>query len=67
MDLLQKMFLLVGHETNVIYSKLVNNPFNDIYLAKTSVEHYEIIREKSYRVSQNDFCVKKTFSSIFSK
>ena len=28
MDLLQKMFLLVGHEKNVIYSKLVNNPFN---------------------------------------
>ena len=27
MDLLQKMFLLVGHEKNVIYSKLVNNPF----------------------------------------
>ena len=29
MDLLQKMFLLVGHEKNVIYSKLVNNPFNE--------------------------------------
>ena len=29
MDLLQKMFLLVGHEKNVIYSKLVNNPFKD--------------------------------------
>ena len=28
MDLLQKMFLLVGHEKYVIYSKLVNNPFN---------------------------------------
>ena len=27
MDLLQKMYLLVGHEKNVIYSKLVNNPF----------------------------------------
>ena len=27
MDLLQKMFLLVGHEKNVIYSKFVNNPF----------------------------------------
>ena len=27
MYLLQKMFLLVGHEKNVIYSKLVNNPF----------------------------------------
>ena len=27
MDLLQKMFLLLGHEKNVIYSKLVNNPF----------------------------------------
>ena len=27
MDLLQKMFLLEGHEKNVIYSKLVNNPF----------------------------------------
>ena len=22
------MFLLLGHEKNVIYSKLVNNPFN---------------------------------------
>ena len=30
MDLLQKMFLLVGHEKNVIYSKLVNNPFKEI-------------------------------------
>ena len=29
MDLLQKMFLLVGHEKNVIYSKLVNNPFKN--------------------------------------
>ena len=29
MDLLQKMFLLVEHEKNVIYSKLVNNPFNE--------------------------------------
>ena len=28
MDLLQKIFFLVGHEKNVIYSKLVNNPFN---------------------------------------
>ena len=27
MDLSQKMFLLVGHEKFVIYSKLVNNPF----------------------------------------
>ena len=27
MDLSQKMFLLVGHEKNVIYSKMVNNPF----------------------------------------
>ena len=27
MDLLQKMFLLVGHEKNAIYSKLVSNPF----------------------------------------
>ena len=27
MNLLQKMFLLVGHEKKVIYSKLVNNPF----------------------------------------
>ena len=27
MDLLQKMFLLVGHEKNVIHSKLVSNPF----------------------------------------
>ena len=27
MDLLQRMFLLVGHEKNVIYSILVNNPF----------------------------------------
>ena len=27
MDLLQKMFLLLGHVKNVIYSKLVNNPF----------------------------------------
>ena len=30
MDLLQKMFLLVGHEKNVIHSKLVNNPFNKV-------------------------------------
>ena len=28
MDLSQKMFLLLGHERNVIYSNLVNNPFN---------------------------------------
>ena len=27
MDLSQKMILLLGHEKNVIYSKLVNNPF----------------------------------------
>ena len=27
MDLLQKMFLLVGHEKNGIYSKFVANPF----------------------------------------
>ena len=27
MNLLQKMFLLVGARKNVIYSKLVNNPF----------------------------------------
>ena len=27
MDLLQKMFLSVGHEKNVIHSKLVNNLF----------------------------------------
>jgi len=27
MDLSQKMFLWLGHEKNVIYSKLVNNPF----------------------------------------
>ena len=27
MNLLQKMFLMVGHEKKVIYSKLVNNPF----------------------------------------
>ena len=29
MDLSQKMFLSVGHEKNVKYSKLVNNPFNE--------------------------------------
>ena len=28
MDLLQKIFLLLGHEKNVIYSKLVESPFN---------------------------------------
>ena len=27
MDLLQKVFLLLGHEKNAIYSKLVNSPF----------------------------------------
>ena len=27
MDLLQKNIFLVGHEKNVIYSKMVNNPF----------------------------------------
>ena len=26
------MFILLGYEKNVIYSKLVNNPFNDIIL-----------------------------------
>ena len=31
MDLLQNMFLLVGHEKNVIYSKLVKNPFKEAY------------------------------------
>ena len=31
MDLLQKIFLLVGHEKDVIYLKLVNNPF-ELYL-----------------------------------
>ena len=36
MDLLQKMFLLVGHEKNVIYSKLVNNPFK--YINQNAVQ-----------------------------
>jgi len=37
MNLLWKMFLSLGHEKNVEYSKLVNNPFNDgqIYHART--------------------------------
>ena len=30
MDLSQKMFLSLGHEKNVIYSNLVNNPFKYI-------------------------------------
>ena len=33
MDLLQKIFLLVGHKKNVMYSKLVNNPFKPTYAA----------------------------------
>ena len=32
MDLSQKMLLLLGHEKNFVYSKLVNNPFNHLYL-----------------------------------
>ena len=31
------MFLSVGHEKNVIYSKLVNNPFNEREWAVTFI------------------------------
>ena len=38
MNLSQKMFLLVGHKKNVIYSKLVNNPFNERVRAASRLE-----------------------------
>ena len=41
------MFLSVGHEKNVIYSKLVNNPFNILYKAQLF---------NTNTVSPNTFC-----------
>ena len=39
MNLLQKMFLLVGARKNVIYSKLVNNPFNEKETGPIEMDH----------------------------
>ena len=52
MDLLQKMFLLLGQEKNVIYSKLVNNPF------KETAYQFNIYQFIVHYIEINIFCDK---------
>jgi len=44
------MFLLLGHETNVIYSKLVNNPFKNYW---PDFHHFYMLYAYFTHISQN--------------
>ena len=50
------MFLLVGHEENVIYSKLVNNPFKYIL----TMLHLDLGLELNYSGETFKNCAPKT-------
>ena len=55
------MFLLVRHEENVIYSKLVNNPFNvlifciNIYTGKLTISNIDPNKDSKYCIIDRSY------------
>ena len=68
LDLLQKMILLLGYEKNVIYSKLVNNPFNWLYfqLKLTNFPQRIIIQQSTHFALKKVVITSCTTSLIYS-
>ena len=60
-DFLQKLFLLLGHEKNVICSKLVSNPFNKYFLCEIGLLRIRVMCVLDFPISHSS--IEPTFFS----